>query len=437
MGGWEEKMDKARKLHRPSLEDWERDNMHFRFPPFREEIRKLPRSTSFNPNAEPGSDQQQLPVVLDAATLTREAFYNYEEDSIPLIIKNIPAGHDGGEFVGAWPALEKWKLRSLLNDEALIDRKFKCGEDDDGHNIKIRLSHFLSYAEFNKDDSPLYIFDSNFDGDNQADCLLRDYRVPSYFRDDLFGLVSESRRPPYRWFLVGPERSGTCVHIDPLGTSAWNTLIEGQKRWVLFPPHLPKKLVKGEKLVRDDEDDEAVHYFMTILPRIKREARSLRSTPKYENFACYEFTQNAGETVYIPHGWWHAVLNLTDTVAVTQNFCSPRRFEEVWLQARKGRKRMAWKWLCRLETEYPELYRRARAMNDADGFVMKYEAQETEKEREERKRKEEKLRRKEQAQWDSDHEGPSRKRGRPSSKSSKSKKKKRRKRSNSRATVSL
>ena len=70
-------------------------------------------------------------------------------------------------------------------------------------------------------------------------------------------MISEKRRPPYRWFLVGPERSGTCVHIDPLATSAWNTLIVGKKRWVLFPPHVPKSIVKGKKLIKSNEDDEA------------------------------------------------------------------------------------------------------------------------------------------------------------------------------------
>ena len=203
-------------------------------------------------------------------------------------------------------------------------------------------------------------------------------------------------RPPYRWWLLGPKRSGTCVHIDPLATSAWNTLIVGQKRWVLFPPHVSKSIVKGSGLVRSDEDDEAVHYFSFILPRIKRKASMLKGIPKYKDFCCFEFTQNAGETIYVPNGWWHAVLNLTDTVAVTQNFCSPRNFDASWLKTRSGRKRMAWKLLCALDREgYPELAARARLLNKRDNFVMKYDPVEVEKrERAERQRKSDSKRRK-------------------------------------------
>ena len=203
-------------------------------------------------------------------------------------------------------------------------------------------------------------------------------------------------RPPYRWWLMGPKRSGTCVHIDPLATSAWNTLIVGQKRWVLFPPHVSKSIVKGSGLVRSDEDDEAVHYFSFILPRIKRKASMLKGIPKYKDFCCFEFTQNAGETIYVPNGWWHAVLNLTNTVAITQNFCSPRNFDASWIKTRTGRKRMAWKLLCALDKEgYPELADRARLLNKRDNFVMKYDPVEIEKrERSEKQRNKDSKRRK-------------------------------------------
>jgi histone arginine demethylase JMJD6 len=203
--------------------------------------------------------------------------------------------------------------------------------------------------------------------DKRRDCpILHDYAVPPYFREDLFRMVGEHRRPPYRWFLVGPKRSGTCVHIDPLNTSAWNTLIYGLKRWVLFPPEFSRDEVKGRAHVRKDkgEDDEAVDYFNRILPRIK-EAGGARMAA-----AIIEFVQRPGETVYVPGGWWHAVHNLTDTIAVTQNYCSTANFSRVWPATRDGRHGMARKWLRLLERERPDLYAAACAMNAADGWSM-------------------------------------------------------------------
>lgn len=74
-----------------------------------------------------------------------------------------------------------------------------------------------------------------------------------------------------------------------------------------------------------------------------------------------------------------AVLNLTDTVGVTQNFCSPRNFGQVWLKTRSGRKKLAWKWLNQLEVHYPELAKQAKLLNKRDNFRMKYDPKEQER----------------------------------------------------------
>jgi len=163
------------------------------------------------------------------ATTLAEFRERFENPGLPVMITGA---------MDEWPASHKWTFERLSADFG--GDKMKVGEDDDGYPVWVKLKHYLRYLAETNDDSPLYVFDSSFYERKGIAKLGEEYEPPELFRDDLFRLVGEKRRPPYRWMVMGPARSGSYVHIDPLGTSAWNAVVLGTKRWALFPPSVPK-----------------------------------------------------------------------------------------------------------------------------------------------------------------------------------------------------
>ncbi|CAD7971524.1 unnamed protein product [Amoebophrya sp. A120] len=279
---------------------------------------------------------------------TPEQFYEeFMVTKTPVIVTGCMDG---------WPAMENWTLEHL--EKRFPHQQFKCGEDDAGRRLRIKFKYFADYCRKQRDDSPIYLFQSALQEETGSNTLLSDFTVPDIMPFDFFNLVGADKKPPYRWFCIGPKRSGTTVHKDPLGTSAWNAVVTGAKRWVLFEPQVDKKLVKSKELRLKHEDDEAIDYFLNILPRIKDQI-----VLENKDVRIYEEVQRRGEVIFVPQNWWHGVVNLEDSIAITQNFCGYAEFDEVWKVTRKQRHMLAQRWLSQLKKYRPECYDRAKYLD--------------------------------------------------------------------------
>lgn len=243
---------------------------------------------------------------LEESTMTMEAFdtkwYNY-----PFILK------DSANPTTRWP---NWDMAHLL--ERFPNETFRQ------ETVEWPLSFYDAYAQQNCDEKPLYLFDCN---SKAMKYLREEYEKPPYAKEDLFQVFGDCR-PDHTWLIVGPARSGSTFHKDPNSTCAWNTVMEGSKLWVMFPPDM-----KPPGVLTDEEESEVtspaglaewvLSGFYNDSVKISDEASD------EEGLSCVIGVTYPNECIFVPAGWWHLVINLEDTVAITANFVPSVRLGHV------------------------------------------------------------------------------------------------------------
>lgn len=211
----------------------------------------------------------------------------------------------------AWPAMKTWNLDNLDAKFGSKELRVPGGSVAGGKQDGVKLHDFVAYMQrgADEDPNPRYVFESRMWPE-----ILRDYdsTVGGIFPHDAFSVLGTTTRPPFRWLLLGPRRSGSRAHVDPYGTSAWNALVSGRKRWAFIDPEALSRGLVSKSEVEAGLKSPA-HWFRDHLPALRARC------PQYVG----ECVQEPGEVIYVPAGVWHSVLNVEDSIAVTQNFVGP------------------------------------------------------------------------------------------------------------------
>eukprot|EP01130_Rhizamoeba_saxonica_P013879 TRINITY_DN5978_c0_g1_i1.p1 TRINITY_DN5978_c0_g1~~TRINITY_DN5978_c0_g1_i1.p1 ORF type:complete len:347 (-),score=80.05 TRINITY_DN5978_c0_g1_i1:5-1045(-) len=270
--------------------------------------------------------------------MTKQEFVdNYDRPRRPCIFTDI---------VPNWPSFNSWSPDQLV--ERFGDCVLKCAQYNiDRDRVKMTVAQYVHYMRNNNDDSPLYVFDSGFA--DRIPQLLEEYEIPEYFWVDYFSVFGP-KRPPFRWVILGPQRSGTSFHVDPNGTGAWNALLHGRKRWAIYPPDIIppgiRATVDKDGYIIDFKSPNMLKWYYEVYPTLPPYLRPI------------EIIQRKGDMIYVPPGWWHGIVNIDETVSCTQNFVNEQNLNlAVDFLYNQGEKRMLEFFQHRLQQITPEAYK--------------------------------------------------------------------------------
>lgn len=231
--------------------------------------------------------------------------FNLLYHDTPFILTNLDSSR--------WP---HWTFESLLQRFPQV--KFRQ------EAVNWNLEKYSQYLKCNHDENPLYLFDCN---SKAMKILKKEYVPPRIFQQDYFTVFDEETsgfncRPDHAWLIMGSARSGSTFHKDPNSTSAWNVAIQGRKLWVMLPPGIQPPGVST-----DDEESEVtspVGIAEWVISGFYNDIFKINNGDSVQVGITFP-----GECMYVPAGWWHLVINIDDSIAITQNFVPQSKLAHV------------------------------------------------------------------------------------------------------------
>ncbi len=256
-------------------------------------------------------------MLLDLRSrLLRESSFTVERRTMPPsdeLFARYFAGNRPAVFTDAtegWPARD-WTPERIVEIVGDVEMEIASHRDDDAtpdrnldaHREKTTLAEYVRRIRAAGETNDIYTVANNKNMDRPAfKKLLADIRVDE-------AIFDPARLDGGFSFWLGPAGTVTPLHHDT--TNVFFHQLHGRKRFLLIAPEETSLL------------DHATGFYVNLDP----EADPL--PPELEGVPIHTVELAAGESLFIPVGWWHHVRALDVSISFSQlHFRRPNSFEE-------------------------------------------------------------------------------------------------------------
>ena len=200
----------------------------------------------------------------------------------------------------SWPAMTGWQLDRLKARFADQQVQVQAGRDADP-DFELNKTQLVSTMRFGD-----FIDQIQSEGAGN-DCYLTAFNELSKHPEFASMVAEIGALPPYvdrARLMTGLHiwiggRTNTPLHHDTV--MLFHTQVVGRKRWRMISPL----------------DTPKVYNYTGVFSKIDLDKLDLDSHPKMRDVRLIDLTLEAGETLFLPLGWWHQVNAITPSVSVS------------------------------------------------------------------------------------------------------------------------
>lgn len=248
------------------------------------------------------------------SNLSLEEFIYCYDAKRPVLITDV---------MRKWRAMS-WTKSFLVSNygEKRVSMRATEGALHEAKGFAVPLNMFARHAHEGKPRLWTYLEDELFIEMNPE--LREHLGQPVYLNEDFFQLLPKEIRPWNAMLLWGTAHSRSTLHIDPYNWTGTNAVLSGRKMWKLYPPGQDHLLS-----VRRNQRCGFPLDCMKYNSPIDAYNPDFKKFPEFRQARAISFTQEAGELLIIPTGWFHQAFNPVETMAISSQVMNSQNYKLV------------------------------------------------------------------------------------------------------------